>query len=166
MIVGSWPDCEGKRSVMSRLFMDDPQVQAGFTRMIGEVHKYGTLCTASLMNVEPQELNISHLNHWDFDWKGDYNPNFKNKPEISAARIDGMIDDFVFQCRELQRIGFDGVTFYMSYRASILANAISPVLNQRKDQWGGPSSHRWAVPPQKWSPLPCDLPHSAEWLWR
>lgn len=122
---------------MSRLFMDDPQVQAGFTRMIGEVHKYGTLCTASLMNVEPQELNISHLNHWDFDWKGDYNPNFKNKPEISAARIDGMIDDFVFQCRELQRIGFDGVTFYMSYRASILANAISPVLNQRKDQWGG-----------------------------
>lgn len=48
-----------------------------------------------------------------------------------------MIDDFVFQCRELQRIGFDGVTFYMSYRASILANAISPVLNQRKDQWGG-----------------------------
>lgn len=137
MIVGSWPDCEGKRSVMSRLFMDDPQVQAGFTRMIGEVHKYGTLCTASLMNVEPQELNISHLDHWDFDWKGDYNPNFKNKPEISAARIDGMIDDFVFQCRELQRIGFDGVTFYMSYRASILANAISPVLNQRKDQWGG-----------------------------
>lgn len=137
MIVGSWPDCEGKRSVMSRLFMDDPQVQAGFTRMIGEVHKYGTLCTASLMNVEPQELNISHLDHWNFDWKGDYNPNFKNKPEISAARIDGMIDDFVFQCRELQRIGFDGVTFYMSYRASILANAISPVLNQRKDQWGG-----------------------------
>lgn len=137
MIVGSWPDCEGKRSVMSRLFMDDPKVQAGFTRMIGEVHKYGTLCTASLMNVEPQELNISHLDKWDFDWKGDYNPNFKNKPEISAARIDGMIDDFVFQCRELQRIGFDGVTFYMSYRASILANAISPVLNQRKDQWGG-----------------------------
>lgn len=137
MIVGSWPDCEGKRSVMSRLFMDDPQVQAGFTRMIGEVHKYGTLCTASLMNVEPQELNISHLDHWNFDWKGDYNPNFKNKPEISPARIDGMIDDFVFQCRELQRIGFDGVTFYMSYRASILANAISPVLNQRKDQWGG-----------------------------
>lgn len=25
MIVGSWPDCEGKRSVMSRLFMDDPR---------------------------------------------------------------------------------------------------------------------------------------------
>ncbi len=137
MIVGTWPDCEGKRSVMSRLNMDDPAIQAGFTKMIDEVHKYGTLCTASLMNVEPQELNISHLDKWDFDFQGDYNPNFKNKPEISAERIEGMIDDFVYQCSELKRIGFDGVTFYMSYRASILANAISPVLNQRKDQWGG-----------------------------
>lgn len=137
MIVGTWPDCEGKRSVMSRLNMDDPDIQAGFTKMIDEVHKYDTLCTASLMNVEPQELNISHLDKWDFDFKGDYNPNFKNKPEISPARIDGMIEDFVFQCKELKRIGFDGVTFYMCYRASILANSISPVLNQRKDQWGG-----------------------------
>lgn len=137
MIVGTWPDCEGKRSVMSRLNMDDPGIQAGFTKMIEEVHKYDTLCTASLMNVEPQELNISHLDKWDFDFHGDYNPNFKNKPEISAARIEGMIDDFVYQCKELKRIGFDGVTFYMCYRASILANAISPVLNQRKDQWGG-----------------------------
>ncbi len=137
MIVGTWPDCEGKRSVMSRLYMDDPEIQAGFTKMIDEVHKYGSLCTASLMNVEPQELNISHLDKWDFDFKGDYNPNFKNKPEISAQRIEGMINDFVYQCSELKRIGFDGVTFYMSYRASILANSISPVLNQRKDEWGG-----------------------------
>lgn len=137
MIVGTWPDCEGKRSVMSRLFMDDPDIQEGFKKMIDEVHKYSSLCTASLMNVEPQELNISHLDKWDFDWKGDYNPNFKNKPEISAERIEGMIDDFVYQCSELKRIGFDGVTFYMCYRASILANAISPVLNQRQDKWGG-----------------------------
>ena len=137
MIVGTWPDCEGKRSVMSRLSMDDLQVQAGFTEMIGQVHQYGTLCSASLMNVEPQEMNISHLDKWDFDFQGDYNPNFKNNPEISAERIEGMIEDFVYQSKELQRIGFDGVTFYMSYRASILANTISPVLNQRKDQWGG-----------------------------
>ena len=137
MIVGTWPDCEGKRSVMSRLNMDDPVIQAGYTKMINEVHKYGALCTASLMNVEPQELNISKLEKWDFDFKGDYNPNFKNKEEISAGRIEGMIEDFAYQCSELKRIGFDGVTLYCCYRASILANAIDPVLNQRKDQWGG-----------------------------
>lgn len=137
MIVGTWPDCEGKRSVMSRLKMDDPGIQEGFSKMIDEVHQYGTLCTASLMNVEPQELNISKLDKWDFDFKGDYNPNFKNKEEISAARIEGMIEDFAYQCSELKRIGFDGVTLYCCYRASILANSIDPVLNQRTDKWGG-----------------------------
>ena len=28
--VGTWPDCEGKRSVMSNVFMDDPDIQEGF----------------------------------------------------------------------------------------------------------------------------------------
>lgn len=135
--VGGWPDCEGKRSVMSNVQMDAPEIQAGFRDLVAAVHREDTLCLASLMNVEPQELSICELESWDFDFQGDYNPNFKNKPAISAQRIEGMIADYVFQCRELQKLGFDGVTFYMSYRASILANAIDPVLNQRRDQWGG-----------------------------
>lgn len=137
MIVGTWPDCEGKLSVMSNLEMDDPEIQAGYTKMIDEIHKHGSLCTASLMNVEPQELSICELESWDFDFKGDYNPNFKNKPTISPQRLEGMIDDYVYQCSELKRIGFDGVTLYMCYRAGILANAISPVLNRRTDKYGG-----------------------------
>ena len=135
--VGTWPDCEGKRSVMSNVFMDDPDIQEGFRRLVDAVHQEDTLCMASLMNVEPQELSICELPSWDFDFQGDYNPNFKNKPAISTRRIEGMIEDFVYQCRELKKLGFDGATFYMSYRASILANAIDPVLNQRTDQWGG-----------------------------
>ena len=135
--VGGWPDCEGKRSVMTSVHMDDPDIQAGFAGLTEAVHQEGTLCLASLMNVEPQELSICELDSWDFNFQGDYNPNFKNKPTISAERIDGMIRDYVYQCRELQRIGFDGAVFYMSYRASILANAIDPVLNRRTDQWGG-----------------------------
>lgn len=135
--VGTWPDCEGKRSVMSNVPMDDPEIQEGFRRLVDAVHQEDTLCFASLMNVEPQELSICELPSWDFDFQGDYNPNFKNKPTISAQRIDGMIEDYVYQCRELKKLGFDGATFYMSYRASILANAIDPVLNQRTDQWGG-----------------------------
>ena len=135
--VGTWPDCEGKRSVMSNVPMDDPEIQQGFRALVEAVHREDTLCMASLMNVEPQELSICQLERWDFDFQGDYNPNFKNKPTISPERLEGMIRDYVYQCRELQKLGFDGATFYMSYRASILANAIDPVLNQRTDQWGG-----------------------------
>ena len=135
--VGTWPDCEGKRSVMSNVQMDDPDIQAGYRTLVEAVHQEDTLCLAALMNVEPQELSICELERWDFDFQGDYNPNFKNKPAISAQRIEGMIEDFVYQCQELKKLGFDGATFYMSYRASILANSIDPVLNQRTDQWGG-----------------------------
>lgn len=138
MSVGAFPDCEGKRSVMSRIDMDVPEIQDGFAGIIRAVHQEGTLCSASLMNVEPQDLAISWLPNWDeLTLTGDYNPNVKNRPTISAQRIEGMIEDFVYQCKELQRIGFDMVTFYMCYRASILGNALSPVLNIRDDQWGG-----------------------------
>ena len=70
--VGTWPDCEGKRSVMSNVFMDDPDIQEGFRRLVEAVHQEDTLCMASLMNVEPQELSICELPSWDFDFQGDY----------------------------------------------------------------------------------------------
>lgn len=34
-------------------------------------------------------------------------------------------------------MGFDMCTFYMSYRSSILAASMSPLLNQRTDKYGG-----------------------------
>ena len=138
--VGTFPDCRGQRSVMSNMEMDDPKIAAQFTALIDEVHKHGTLCSASLMNVEPQDVNISSMSQeeWDAIPKiGDYNPNFYNKSAITPEHIEGMIQDYVSQCLALKEIGFDMVTFYMSYRAGILANALSPLLNRRTDQYGG-----------------------------
>ena len=48
-----------------------------------------------------------------------------------------MIQDFVHASVELQKLGFDGVTVYASYRGSILACSLSPLLNQRTDKYGG-----------------------------
>ncbi len=136
--VGTWPDCEGKRSQMAKLKMDDPETAAAFARMCDRVHAYGALCSASLMNVEPQDVAISDTPNWnDIPKNGDYSRNFSNKPGMTAERIEGMLDDFVFQCKELKKLGFDMVTIYMSYRGGILACSLSPVLNQRTDKWGG-----------------------------
>ena len=63
MIVGTWPDCEGKRSVMSRLNMDDPGIQEGFTKMIDEVRKYDTLCTCLLYTSSPPQKLQQHIDH-------------------------------------------------------------------------------------------------------
>lgn len=137
--VGTFTDCQGERSIMSHVSMEDPGIQDKFADIVQEVHKYGTLCSASLMNVEPQNLAISDIPNWDAEIPvtGDYSPYVRNHPEISPERIDGLIEDYVHQCKELQRLGFDMVTIYMSYRSSILCNSLSPLLNRRTDKWGG-----------------------------
>ncbi len=140
MSVGTFPDCEGKRSPMSRVFMDDPAVQDKYREMIERVHKHGSLCSASLMGIEPQDVAISDVPNWEeIPMTGDYSVNLAPKPGISAERLQGMIDDFVYACKQFKMIGFDMVTFYVSYRGSILSCSLSPLLNQRTDQYGGPS---------------------------
>ena len=34
MNVGTWPDCEGKQSIMSNVDMEDPAIQQGFRELI------------------------------------------------------------------------------------------------------------------------------------
>ena len=138
MGIGTWPDCEGKRSGMSHQHMDDPTVRADYARLLDDIHKYDTLCSATLMTIEPQYCAISDTPNWNsIPMVGDYSRNFSNKPGISYDRLQGMIDDFAFQCKELKKIGFDMATIYMSNRASILACSLSPLLNQRTDKYGG-----------------------------
>lgn len=138
MAIGTWPDCQGKRSQMSRLKMEEPAVQAGFRMIIDRVHQHGTLCSAMLMNIEPQDVAISDTPNWnDIPKNGDYSKNFSNKPGMTREHIQGMIGDYIYQAKELKKLGFDMVTVYMSYRGGILACSLSPVLNQRTDEYGG-----------------------------
>ena len=140
MGVGAFPDCEGNISKMAPCRMDDPEVQEKYRKICERVHAYGTLCSASLMAVEPQNVNISDTPNWnEIPMTGDYSMNLYDKPGISAERLEGMIQDFVHACVELKKIGFDMVTIYMSYRGSILACSLSPLLNQRTDKYGGPT---------------------------
>ena len=135
---GAYPDCDGNVSHMAHLKMDDPGVTEGFRKMIDEVHKYGTLCSVSMMSVEPQDVAISDTPNWnEIPKTGDYSRNFSNKPGITLERLERMIDNFVEQCVKFQKVGFDMATFYCSYRGAMLACSLSPVLNQRTDKYGG-----------------------------
>ena len=119
--------------------MRDPKVVEGYKKIAAEVHKYGTLASASLMDIEPTDVNISDTPNWDeIPKNGDYNAAvFRNKPGISYDRLQILIDEFAFRAKEAQDMGYDMVTFYMSYRSSILATSMSPLLNQRTDKYGG-----------------------------
>ena len=119
--------------------MRDPAVVEGYRRIAREVHRYGTLASASMMDIEPTDVNISDTPNWDeIPKNGDYNAAvFRNKPGISAERLQILVEEFAFRAKEAQDMGFDMCTFYMSYRSSILATSMSPLLNQRTDKYGG-----------------------------
>ena len=113
--------------------MRDPETREGFRRLAEAVHAEGTLISASMMDIEPLDVNISDTPNWDeIPKKGDYNSAFfHNKPGISKQRLEKLIDEFVFRAKEAKELGFDMCSFYMSYRSSILACSMSPLLNQR-----------------------------------
>ena len=119
--------------------MRDPETREGFRRLAEAVHAEGTLISASMMDIEPLDVNISDTPNWDeIPKKGDYNSAFfHNKPGISKQRLEKLIDEFVFRAKEAKELGFDMCSFYMSYRSSILACSMSPLLNQRTDEYGG-----------------------------
>jgi 2,4-dienoyl-CoA reductase-like NADH-dependent reductase (Old Yellow Enzyme family)/thioredoxin reductase len=141
--MGSYPDKDGKLPPMSSYDMSKHEVSFYFSNLVDRIHAYGSLASASMQNVEPHDVGICHIDNWDEIPKlGDYSRNLENRPTISEERIQEMIHDFAFQAREFKRMGFDMVTIYMSYRGSILANSLSPLLNQRTDAYGGTPENR------------------------
>lgn len=141
--MGTYPDKEGKHPPMSSIDMTKREVESYFTQITDRVHAYGSLASASLQNIEPHDVGICHVDNWDeIPMQGDYSRNLENKPTISRERIQEMVQDFAFQAREFKRMGFDMVTIYMCYRGGILANSLSPLLNQRTDEYGGSAENR------------------------
>lgn len=145
--MGTYPDKNGKHPPMSNADMTNWDVRSYFSQIADRIHAYGSLASASLQNVEPHDVGICYLDHWDeIPMKGDYSRNLENKPTIFKEQIEELIADFARQAKDFKRLGFDMVTVYMSYRGGILANALSPVLNQRNDEYGGSPENRARLP--------------------
>lgn len=141
--MGTYPDREGKHPPMSNIDMTKREVLSYFRQITDRIHAYGSLASASLQNVEPHDVGICQIPNWDeIPMDGDYSRNLANKPTISRDRIGEMIQDFARQAKDFKALGFDMVTIYMSYRGGILANSLSPVLNQRTDEYGGAPENR------------------------
>lgn len=145
--MGSYPDRDGKLPFMSLCDMSDWDVHSYYHQIVDRIHAYGSLASASLQDVEPHHVGICELENWDEIPKvGEYSRNFENKPTITVEEIHALVSEFARQAREFKRLGFDAVTVYMSYRGGILANALSPVLNRRTDEYGGCFENRVRLP--------------------
>ena len=73
--------------------------------------------------------------------KNDYGDKVK---EASEAEIRSIIDAFVAAIVRAKAAGFDGVELHAAH-GYLLSEFISPVLNRRRDRWGGSTENRMRI---------------------
>jgi 2,4-dienoyl-CoA reductase-like NADH-dependent reductase (Old Yellow Enzyme family)/thioredoxin reductase len=121
--------------------IDDPSVQNYFSQMTDAIHFYDSKATIGLRIMEIEGYNISDVaktsgGKYITDW------HVRAGKEIPVELMQEMIADFVTRVKLYQSLGFDAVNVYMSYRNSILAYSLSPLINKRTDKYGGSLENR------------------------
>ncbi|MFN0160600.1 MAG: bifunctional salicylyl-CoA 5-hydroxylase/oxidoreductase [Burkholderiales bacterium] len=83
--------------------------------------------------------------------------------EMARADMDRIRDDFVAAARRAEAAGFDMLELHMAH-GYLLASFISPVTNQRGDEYGGSLANRLRWPLEVWDAVravwPADKPMS------
>ena len=147
---GVFRDHDPKQHFTSDFNMEDRHVKRCFRRMIDRIHAHGSVASASTMLYVPSDKNISELYSMEGipeimlrpSPESILGPDGKPMPAMTKEDIQNFIRRFARRCAELQSIGFDMVNIYMSYGTSILAKSLSPVFNQRRDEYGGSFENR------------------------
>lgn len=143
--MGDWRGADGKYPFMTQFHMDDSKVCQYFSRMVDRIHAYGTLASAAMQNSIPKDVQISDVKDWSkVTFRGDYGGHRKygEARAITKDEIHAFQDEFVRRCVYLKNQGFDMINVYMYGRGGLLANSLSPSLNQREDEYGGSPENR------------------------
>ncbi len=149
--IGEFPETQGHTMFRSLFNMADDRVIRYFAQMADRVHAHGSLAIGALSSAIPTDVSISEKRHPELIKKplqgpmGDFGPDGRPnppRPEITKDEIQKLVRDFARDCAWIKTLGFDGVNVYMCYEGSILAHALSPVLNQRTDEYGGTTENR------------------------
>ena len=147
---GMFRDCDPHAMFTSEFNMENRHVKRCFRRMIDRIHAHGSVASASTMIYVPADKAISDIYDMSVIPDSVLRPgpecilgrDGKPLPGMTKEEIQSFIQSFARRCHELQNIGFDMVNIYMSYDTSILAKSLSPVFNQRKDEYGGSFENR------------------------
>jgi anthraniloyl-CoA monooxygenase len=74
-----------------------------------------------------------------------YQPGSQTPREMTRADMDRIRDDFVRSAKYADQAGFDLLELHMAH-GYLLSSFISPLTNQRKDEYGGPIANRLRWP--------------------
>ena len=144
---GSWPDEDGNYPPMSQMHMGNKRVLNYYNKLFDMIHSYGSLVSSGVHIMGPYKISepkdTSHLTK-----SGEYagmeaHPEMgRNQHVITPEEIAALCEKTAQECAWLKECGLDAVEVGMWGRSGLLASALSPVLNQRTDQYGGSLQNR------------------------
>ena len=142
---GFFPELTGMTAATNEYQLENTMVQNVVQRTVHRVHAEGSVLLASLHNSLPMNFRISEIRDdtyfipglarfgpWDMD----------GKPEATKEQLHQTVAMLVEHCVFFKNMGFDGIHLYMGHGGSIFCCSLSPILNQRTDEYGGSFENR------------------------
>lgn len=111
-------------------------VQHELTKLTDSIHYYDSKAISFLF---PK---------WDVNYDaGEGIPKFEPYPEpglpaFTKEHIRQMIENYADMAATVQDVGFDGIYLHAAYRGLPVARFLSPLTNNRKDEYGGSTENR------------------------
>jgi len=124
--------------------LNNQGVQLYLAQLADAVHFYGSKMNVALtIDAEPEGVSISEIPAPDMsNYRSEKYRAWGAKKEITVEEMQKTIEDWTNAARLFKDLGFDMVSFYMSYRSSTLACSLSPAVNKRTDKYGGSLENR------------------------
>lgn len=132
---------KGDSAHMTMWDIENPATFNAMAQIANMIHYYGSKAFINIQRLQPAGVNISEVTP-ELMGKLGAPMGMSMGREITREEIQQMISDWVDTCKLYQDLGYDGVNIYASYQASIFANAFSPLVNRRTDEYGGSLENR------------------------
>jgi len=129
ILTGRWP-----------LRATDSRIVEGYSKLAARVHEYGSKCFIELASGGTNVGNDKGVSR--FPWPSRPIHVLPLTPrEMNEEDIEAQIGAYALGAKLVRDSGLDGVDLHGTHGA-LISEFLSPVMNQRKDRWGGPLENR------------------------
>jgi len=129
ILTGRWP-----------LRATDPRIVDGYSKLAKKVHEYGAKCFIELASGGTNVGNDKGVSR--FPWPSRPIHVLPITPhEMNEEDIESQIEAYGYGAKLVKDSGLDGVDLHGTHGA-LISEFLSPLMNRRKDRWGGSLDNR------------------------
>ena len=129
ILTGRWP-----------LRATDPRIVDGYSKLARRVHEHGAKCFIELASGGTNVGNDKGVSRYPWPARPFHVLPFTPQ-EMNEEDIESQIDAYARGAKLVKASGLDGVDLHGTHGA-LISEFLSPLMNQRKDRWGGSLENR------------------------